>query len=281
MRSLNVKSLFLFVLLFSLWQSPQANAESRCKETWWNVQCDRNTTPLYTGMTGLVKRNVHWQVPVGTPPAEGWPAVVLYQPSLASADLMWNVPRITPVGAVQLTRMIQTFLDNGYAVLTPVAHVSGFTFWDTNVPPFSVNWELAPDHFFVQDILKAMNEGAFGPLDMNSLFATGMSSGGYMTSRMAVSYPGVFKALVISSASYATCTGILCFIPQTLPSDHPPTLFIHGDQDIVVPIYTMRAYADALQEQGAVAEKLVVKGGGHRPFAIAPQAALEWFNQHR
>ena len=42
---------------------------------------------------------------------------------------------------------------------------------------------------------------AVGPLDPSRLLAIGVSSGGYMTSRMAVSYPGKFRALAIAAGA--------------------------------------------------------------------------------
>jgi len=76
-------------------------------------------------------------------------------------------------------------------------------------------------------ILSEINNpnGIFGHLNNKNKFATGISSGGCMTSRMAVSYEGEFRALAIAAGSYATCGGILCVIPIFLPRDHPPTLF--------------------------------------------------------
>ena len=102
-----------------------------------------------------------------------------------------------------------------------------------------------------------------------------------MTSRMAVSYPGVFKALAINSASYATCLGILCIVPKDLPADHPPTLFIHGNLDVVVPLFTMKAYYNQLKEQGIETEQIVVRGKGHQPMKVSPKAIVSWFDQYR
>ena len=41
-----------------------------------------------------------------------------------------------------------------------------------------------------------------------------------------------------------------------LPSDHPPTLFLHGGQDDIVPIATAQAYEQDLVAQG-IATKFV------------------------
>ena len=99
------------------------------------------------------------------------------------------------------------------------------------------------------DLFDELDAGTFGPVDPRRMYATGISSGGYMSSRMADAYPGRFRALAIQSASYAWCSGPACTIP-TLPEDHPPTLFLHGALDLTVPLYTMDLYHDELVDEG-------------------------------
>ena len=115
--------------------------------------------------------------------------------------------------------------------------------------------------------------------DTTRLYATGISSGGYMTSRMAVSYEGMFRALAIQSASYATCAGPLCVGPS-LPEDHPPTLFLHGTLDATVPQYTMELYYDDLLELGVPTRKVVDPVAGHEWIDSAPAEVLRWFQDH-
>lgn len=97
-----------------------------------------------------------------------------------------------------------------------------------------------------------------------------------MTSRMAVAYPGRFRALAIQSASYATCAGPLCVVPE-LPEDHPPVLFLHGGADAIVPIGTMDTYADALEEDGIPTERVVEDTAGHAWLEVAPEEVVGWF----
>jgi poly(3-hydroxyoctanoate) depolymerase len=126
-------------------------------------------------------------------------------------------------------------------------------------------------------LFDAIEQGEFGPLDPARLYATGISSGGYMTSRMAVSYPGRFKSLAIHSASYASCSGPLCVVPDSLPSDHPPTLFLHGQIDLTVPISTMKLYRDRLAATGHVVSTVVDPFAGHEWISAAPDAVVAWF----
>jgi len=111
--------------------------------------------------------------------------------------------------------------------------------------------------------------------------STGISSGGYMTSRMAVSYQGEFLALGVCAGSYATCAGPLCIVPNNLPSDHPPTLFLHGLLDITVPLFTMEAYEEKLRDQGTLTRKVIDPFASHAWVNGSAIEVLNWFNQFR
>jgi predicted esterase len=150
--------------------------------------------------------------------------------------------------------------------------------WQTNVPPFSLTWPTTSDNAFLLSIFAAIRDGSLGPIDPARMYAMGISSGGYMTSRMAVSYPGQFHALVVHSASYATC-GLTCII-AVLPVDHPPTLFVHGAKDPIVPIAQMELYRDELAQQGHVVDTVVDDAAGHEWIASSIPAINTWFDTH-
>ena len=100
-----------------------------------------------------------------------------------------------------------------------------------------------------------------------------------MTSRMAISYPGKFRALAVHSGSFAKCAGPLCQVPE-LPADHPPTLLVHGDQDSIVPLDTMRAYERQLKDQGLEVDTEVVAGAGHEWLEVSVTRIPAWFEAH-
>jgi predicted esterase len=93
-----------------------------------------------------------------------------------------------------------------------------------------------------------------------------------------VSYAGTFRALAIASASYATCSNT-CSVPA-LPADHPPTLFLHGATDNVVPTSEMVPYRDALTAAGRVAQSIVDPAAGHEWLTEAETAVPDWFDAH-
>ena len=248
---------------------------SRCEANALQVTCTKRELSL---PALLLSRTVHYELPVGTPPPGGWPVAIYFQGSFFAGGRAFVADRDDPFGAYNLALTIKSLLDAGYAVLAPDALVGGATFWQTNVPPFSALWTTSSDHAFMSALFQALWAGRFGPVDASRLYAMGISSGGFMTSRMAVSYRGLFRALAVHSASYATCSA-LCLVPP-LPSDHPPTLFLHGRRDLIVTSGVMEQYRDALVKAGFETKTVLSATAGHEWLAEGPQAVTDWFDAH-
>ena len=253
----------------------ESTLTSRCQATASSVICSQHELSL----TALfVPRKVTFEVPLGTAPAAGWPVAIFYQGSFIAGSQMFTADRGDAFGKYQATLTIKALLDAGYAVLAPDALLGGATFWQTNIPPWSLLWTTSSDHAFLVAILQAIRGGRFGALNPDRLYALGISSGGFMTSRMAVSYPGLFRALAVHSASYATCSAV-CVVPG-LPADHPPTLFLHGLLDPIVPLPTMESYRNALQRDGHEVETVINKTASHQWLPEGAQAVRDWFDRH-
>lgn len=252
-------------------------AESRCTATATQVTCkyQQETVQIPNG-----SRTVYWQVPLGKPLGAGWPVVFLFQGSFFEASTFFSGAPSDPFGQYYGALMVKNLLDAGFAVIAPDAAVSGSTYWETNIPPYATDWSSAPDNALMEGLFNQITSGTFGPLDGARLYATGPSSGGYMTSRMAVSYQGKFRALAIESASYATCGGPACTIPTPLPSDHPPTLFLHGGMDPLVPVSTMEAYNSDLVAEGKVTKVVIDPNATHQWIAAAPTEVPAWFQAY-
>ncbi|MEZ4316989.1 MAG: prolyl oligopeptidase family serine peptidase [Myxococcota bacterium] len=250
----------------------------RCTEDGDRRWCAYETEVMHPGV--LATRKVHFQTPVGTPPPEGWPVALLFQGSFNPASKFWEGTRNGPWGVWWQVGTVEALLDAGFAVVTPDAQGGGNTYWNSNVVPWNVSWSGSPDDKLMGALFEAMDDGTFGPLDPDRRVAAGISSGGYMTSRMALSYPGEFRALAVVSASWATCAGSLCTVPDELPSDHPPTLFLHGEKDDVVPLASMEKYADALEAGGHEVRVVTDAEVGHAWIPAAPEEVVEWFTEH-
>lgn len=244
----------------------------RCTDVDAHVSCLRQELIMQT-------RKVHWQIPAGDAPAAGWPAVVFFHGSFTGTGLAWDARDSDKWGGYRAAQTTKALLERGYAVLTPESIHGGAWYWNSNVVGYADNWGVAPDHKMMVELLDLMKEGKPAPFDMSRLYATGISSGGYMTSRMAISYEGRFKALAVASASYAKCGGSLCSVPE-LPATHPPTLLLHGEKDSVVPISTMRAYEQKLSEQGLEGSSEVSAEGGHEWLEAAVTRVPDWFDAH-
>ena len=272
------RSLLFCLLLFAL---PNAFADSRCSERAKTlllpakVSCSHKTTWIDSGLVGA--RQVIYQTPLGTPPAGGWPVVLIYQGSFFPLDNFTYYSN-QPFGGYYEGKLVRTLLDNGYAVIAPSAPAD--LFWHTNIPGLAQAYETSTDYDFLGNVFDAIASGHFGPLNSQRKYATGISSGGYNSSRMAVSFPGQFKALVIQSGSYATCSGPLCVVPDELPADHPPTYFLHGFVDLTVPWWSMQLYYDRLLQQGIETGLYTEPLGGHEWFAASPGKVLAWFHAH-
>jgi predicted esterase len=253
--------------------------QSICTTTADTVDCPYSTVGIDPGF-GFLSRDVHVATPNGTPPQGGWPAVLFFQGSLFSAELSFTGERGAPFGQFELARTVKSLLDAGYVVIAPDAFGNGSTFWQTTSPPFSVVWSGSGDDRMMQELFAEIDDdGLFGPVNEAALYATGISSGGFMTSRMAVSYPGRFRALAIHSGGYATCSA-LCLMPSSLPSDHPPTLFVHGMTDAIVPPRVMVQYKDALDADGVTTLLISSETEGHEWMAGAVDGLPEWFASH-
>ena len=180
-----------------------------------------------------------------------------------------------PFGGYYEVKVIEKLLNNGYAVIAPDAGID--LFWETNLP---VIYELTADYLYLNNLFDAIENGAFGNLNPNKKFATGISSGGYNTSRMAVTWPGEFRALAVQSGSYATCSGPVCFVPNNLPANHPPTYFLHGWVDLVVPWWSMDLYYEELIDSGIPAGRTTNWLASHEWIPEAPSKILSWFNAY-
>ena len=173
-------------------------------------------TPVISHLTvGTANRDVYWQTPTRPAPPSGYPVVVLFQGSFLGPSTTWGtVSKDMAFGGYQQARLQAMLLAQGYVVIAPSA-ASGVA-WQTNT---GGPWDLTADSAVMTALFEAMARGDFTALDASRWYATGISSGGYMTSRMALSYAGKFHALAIESASWATCAGSWCALPATLPAD--------------------------------------------------------------
>ncbi len=274
----------ILTIALSLWLSALTStsiaANSRCTEqsgSWFSpaqISCSYQSLSLPS--SSITTREVKYQLPLGTPPAGGWPVALVYQGSLFPVEFTRNSN--APFGGYYELKTIKALLDAGYAVIAPRAPLE--LAWLTNSAGPATNYPVTTDFTFLTNVFEHIAQGGFGPVNPQRKYATGISSGGYNTSRMAVSFPGEFKALVVHSGSYATCLGPACVVPFSLPLDHPPTYFIHGFLDTIVPWWSMDSYYDRLLWRGIETGRYTHISAGHEWLPQSPQLVLNWFNSH-
>ncbi|CAN5398528.1 hypothetical protein BH11PSE11_BH11PSE11_14310 [soil metagenome] len=258
----------------------------------WNCARQERNNGYWCGIVPW-SRKVRWQVPEGTAPAGGWRTAFYYQGTTPTGTNSFSGPIVSPLNVFGMWYLPQTFhelLDDPtgtgkkYAVFAPEPPNSTVLvqFWHTNVV---VPYAASCDYSFLNDFFAEIKNGSYGSAsqyDMNRRYAYGISSGGYNSSRMAVTFNGssVWKALGIISASYATCSGPLCVVPP-VPSNHPPTKFWHGLTDAIVPILTMELYYSRLISQGIPTAK-VVHPFGHQLTSdnLGSGGVKAWFDAH-
>ncbi len=263
--------LLLVISSLSSWASNCVEQLNDKGELSW-IHCPKKEITLFKGT--LDQREVLWSLPQGQPPQAGWPVVILSQGSWFPVE--FSRPTGLPFGATNEVKLIRSLLDHGFAVIAPRAtlHVG----WITNIP--HGEYTQRADYKVLAEVQRLIGKGFWGPLNKKNVFATGISSGGYNTSRLALSFPRKFRAIAIQSASYATCLGPLCLMPKEIPSHHPPTLFLHGALDLVVPMSTATRFYDKLRDYGIETEMIVNRSAGHAWIDEAPEAIADWFLEH-
>jgi hypothetical protein len=303
---LTTSLLFLFPVLL-----PDSAEADRCSaDASGNMSCDHEYRVNWYSCNGIpFGRGVRWQVPEGTPPPGGWPVAFLYN-GTTPADLDPFAPSAAErlvaglFGIEWAPEILHELLDDPagsgirYAVVAPEPPQAAIAleFWNTNIVfPYSAScdYDFFPDLF---SEIKGGRYGASSQYDMDRRYAFGISSGGYNTSRMAVTFnqkkkwyqgcsgwcnENTWKALAIIAASYATCNGPLCNVPSNLPANHPPTRFWHGTSDLIVSIWTADDYYDELSESG-IETDFVVHGGGHElnSTMVDANGIKAWFDAH-
>ena len=98
---------------------------------------------------------------------------------------------------------------------------------------------------------------------------------------MALAYTHRFRALAIQSATYATCGGA-CVLPDPseVPADHPPTIFLHGQQDDIIPIESAEGYRALLAKRGVTTDFVRDPNAGHAWLAESASKITAWFEQY-
>lgn len=123
-------------------------------------------------------------------------------------------------------------------------------------------------------------------LDADNVYVTGISIGGFMSSRLANHYGRNIKAIAIHSGGNADHVFVSpsnkCYIEYNfnnnkISPDHARTLIIHGTNDTIIPYEVAIAYYNALKEAGTGVKLIPKENAGHTWFEDYNKYIFDWF----
>lgn len=265
-----IKTLIYAFIFSSFTQSLSA---SICREIFdWREELLKVECPFFS--TEIGGREVLWSSNVDHDPHQKKAVVILSQGSWFPVEFSRH--RFLPFGGFFEVQLIQNLLDAGFVVIAPRA--IGKIAWTTNIT--LKDYKKSSDYHFFKILFERIEENYFAQVDMTRIFATGVSSGGYNSSRLVSAFPGKIRAMAIQSASYRDCLGPLCRIPSSMSEDHPPTLFLHGEKDLAVPISTAKAYYEQLLDAGVETDFFSDPNAGHGWLEESADLITDWFMRY-
>lgn len=140
------------------------------------------------------------------------------------------------------------------------------------------------DFSFIESIFSWAEDS----LGAEKIYIIGISSGGFMTERLAITYPKTINAVVIHSAgspdnAILETSGVcgVKFNTNTLsiPTTHPPTYLLHGQTDRIVDYEIGRNLYTGLVASGIKTEMYTKPMGRHQWFSEQNRTILEWLKK--
>lgn len=175
---------------------------------------------------------------------------------------------------------VEMAIKNGFFVVAP----------DSSSPycQRAKQWDYTPsstDFPLFEEMMKWLKYN----IGTQEIFVVGISSGGFMTERLANKYSAHIDGVVIHSAgSYDNAvlnTSGVCgvsfnttAIPQ-VSSDHPRTYMLHGEKDNIVKFEIGEILANQLKSRGIEVEFYKNPLGKHQWFKEKNQPILDWLNK--
>jgi len=110
-------------------------------------------------------------------------------------------------------------------------------------------------------------------IDLDRIYMTGHSMGGFGTWSVAMNHPDLFAALApIAGGGNAQGMSKIAHIPQ---------LVVHGDADKTVSVENSRAMVEAAKRLNAEVKYMEIRGGDHVGVAsLTFKDVFDWFNTH-
>lgn len=224
-------------------------------------------------------RRFLWQTPTTPPPPEGYPLLFVLHGAAQPAEAWFGRGL---VWGWRQTAFAAQALQAGYALvapdsLRPVAW--GPKAWDV----FSADVNSSLDLPFFAALIAWLDDAPFS-VNQRALYCAGFSSGAFMTSRLARTFPRQFSAVAVHSGTDADAITLTwrgpefdCISPQNFSPQHPPTLVVQGGKDRFVPAACGLHYYEQLQRNNISSALLYNPEGGHIWQGQFNQDILAWF----
>ncbi len=126
-----------------------------------------------------------------------------------------------------------------------------------------------------KDVLDVIAEGQRAyRIDVNRIYLTGHSMGGFGTWSVAMNQPQVFAALApVAGGGDPMGMSKIAHIPQ---------LVVHGDHDRIVSVERSRLMVEAAKKLKVELKYLEIPGGDHVSVALQTfKEVFDWFDSHR
>ena len=228
----------------------------------------------------LNQRLILYQKPDTLPPENGYPVLFLLH-GASQYPFSWFFP--FNFWSIEQTRFSEKALDAGFFIVSPSSGRPirpGPHAWSSFIENVNESLDL---QLFISLFDWLENEDTFH-LDLNHVFCAGFSSGGFMTSRLAKTFPHQFSGVLIHSGTDADSITFSelgpefdCNSSQSYPSNHPPTLVVHGEKDQLVPYDCGLHFYEELQRNNITTSLLTDEERGHIWLSSRSNEMIDWF----
>jgi poly(3-hydroxybutyrate) depolymerase len=148
------------------------------------------------------------------------------------------------------------------------------------------NVSNSKDIILIEDIIEWL-ENSDLPVDINSLYCAGFSSGAFMCSYIGHFFNNRFNAIAVHSGANSESISLTPNGPYfdlngsyNFSSSFPPTIIIHGRNDSFVPIQSAENFYSDLQINHIPSKLLISQDEGHIWISQYDFEILDWFKTY-
>ena len=228
------------------------------------------------------KRFVLYNQPDTPPPENGYKTIFLFHGAGQHAFAwflgfyMWSDAQ---------TSFTKAALENNFFVVgleskRPISF--GPRGWDAFEKETTKNDDIS----YVKNVISWLENSSL-PVNTNKIYAAGFSSGAFMCSRLAQSIGYRFKGVILNSGCNADSIELTNRGPVfnfstgfNISTFHPPTLLVHGEKDMLVPIKGAESYYQDLTENNINVISLYDKSKGHIWLENYNEQILNWIKNN-